>query len=305
MNDIISIESISKLHEYGAREKPKHPLVSVWEQTKTDYENIYKEFIGKRFVLDLYLISLKGVISGSFQYGRNSYDFEEGTMVFIAPGQVIAIEEKEIIEANDGWALFFHPDLIRKSDLGKKIDDYNFFSYEVNEALHLSDDEKNRLTICIKDIEKEYSQNIDKHSQNLIISNIELLLNYSKRFYDRQFYTRTNMNKDIVTRFEKLLLNYYNSGFQQENGVPTVKYCADQLSHSANYLSDLLKKETGRNAIDHIHSFIIEKAKTILLNSQNTVSEIAYDLGFEYPNYFGKLFKSKTGMSPAEYRILN
>ena len=226
-------------------------------------------------------------------------------MILTGPGQVITMSETIITEETGGWSLYFHRDLIRKSDLGRKIDKYNFFSYEANEALHLSEDEKEILTDCIHKIEKEITQNIDKHSQNLIISNIELLLNYCTRFYDRQFYTRTNMNKDIVTKFEKLLSDYYDSELQLENGVPTVKYCAEKLNHSANYLSDLLKKETGRNAMDHIHFFVIEKAKTILLNSQDTVSEIAYDLGFEYPQSFGKLFKNKTGISPARYRSLN
>jgi len=303
MSDIIRVESITQLHEFNGLDKPKHPLVTVWHQKKFHQPPYLDEFIGKRIVIDLYMISLKMGISGSLQYGRNSYDFQEGTMVYTAPGQVISIDEP--YQSHDGWGLFFHPDLIRKSELGKKMDTYSFFSYEANEALHLSDDEKMRITNCVLDIEQEYMQNIDKHSQNLIISNIELLLNYSKRFYDRQFYTRTNFNKDIVTKFDNLLTGYYRAELQLESGVPTVKYCAEHLNLSPNYLSDLLKKETGCRAIDHIHAFIIEKAKTVLLNSENTVNEIAYDLGFEYPQYFGKLFKSKTGVSPAEYRNLN
>ena len=301
MSKIITIKTVTEGHELLNVQKPKHPLISVIHHNN---EEIKWDFGETRFD-DLYQVSLKEGISGSMGYGRNSYDFQEGTMIFTSPGQVISAGEKEYTEELTGWTLLFHPDLIRKSDLGGKIDKYNFFSYESNEALHLSDDEKKKLTECVFDIEKEYTQNIDKHSQNLIISNIELLLNYSRRFYDRQFCTRTNFNKDIVSKFENLLSNYYNSEQQLKNGIPTVKYCAELLNHSPNYLSDLLKKETGRNAIDHIHTFIIEKAKTILLNSESTVSEIAYDLGYEYPQYFSKLFKSKTGISPAEYRTLN
>lgn len=302
MDNIVRVNSVTEANEYLEVGKPKHPLVSVIHHND---ENFRRKYEKGKYVIDLYQISLKVGMSGSLGYGRNSYDFDEGTVMLTGPGQVITIPETIISDEVDGWSLYFHADLIRRSELAKSIKKYGFFSYESTEALHLSEEEKETLTDCINKIEREISQNIDKHSQSLIISNIELLLNYCKRFYDRQFYTRTNFNKDIVTKFENLLNEYYNSEQQFKEGIPTVKYCADQLNHSANYLSDLLKKETGRNAIDHIHAFIIEKAKTILLSSENTVSEIAYNLGFEYPNYFGKLFKKKTGISPAEYRTLN
>ncbi|MBR8537804.1 AraC family transcriptional regulator [Carboxylicivirga sediminis] len=204
-----------------------------------------------------------------------------------------------------GWSLNFHPDLIRRSHLGQHIDDYSFFSYEVNEALHLSDMEKQTIGEIRDKIIHEYRANIDKHSQKLIISNIELMLDYCTRFYDRQFYTRENLNKDTISRFERLLKEYYASDKPLETGLPTVKYCGAELNLSANYLSDLLKKETGRNTQEHIHNFIVDRAKTNLLNTTEPVSQIAYSLGFEYPQHFSKVFKKKTGVSPAEYRHSN
>ncbi len=302
MNSLTKVNTIAELHKYLGVGNPKHPLVSVLRFDKDRINNIERD---KKIILNFYSVAIKEGLINSFGYGRSTYDFNDGTLIFFGPGQSITHESGKVNEIYDGWMLSFHPDLIRKSALAVNINKYNFFSYEANEALHLSEDEKETLNDCVTKIEKEISQNIDKHSQTLIISNIELLLNYCTRFYDRQFYTRTNMNKDIVAKFEKLLSDYYDGGLQFERGVPTVKYCAEQFNHSSNYLSDLLKKETGRNALDHIHFFVIEKAKTTLLNSESTVSEIAYDLGFEYPQSFGKLFKNKTGISPARYRILN
>ena len=303
MSDIVRVETISQIHDFLGIEKPKHPLVSVVRFTK---ELMEKNFIIDKFVLDLYQVTYKGGMSGSLGYGRNSYDFQEGTLMFTKPGQVISINEPHNIESEpNGWVLLFHPDLIRKSELGKHISKYSFFSYDVNEALHISDDEKQTIFELLEKIVKEYSMNIDKHSQKLIISNIELLLDYCTRYYDRQFYVRSNMNKDIVTKFEDLLENYYNSNKLIEAGIPSVKYCGEELNMSSNYLSDMLKKETGRNAQEHIHFFLVDKAKTKLLNSGDTVSQIAFDLGFEYPQHFSKIFKKKTGMSPAEYRQMN
>lgn len=302
MDKILHVKTITLAHEIFRLDKPKHPLVSVIYHKDMKLDG---DFGNVHYAVDLYQISLKDGIQGSLGYGRNTYDFQEGTILFTSPGQVLTAEPKEFNREIKGWSLIFHPDLIRKSPLGKTIDHYSFFSYDVHEALHLSDDEKKSLTEIIEKIENEYSQNIDKHSQKLIISNIELLLDYCTRYYDRQFYTRTNFNKDFVSKFEQLLKDYYNSDKPGELGIPSVNFCGTELGMSANYLSDLLKKETGRSAIDHIHFFIIEKAKTILLSSENTVSEIAYDLGFGYPQYFSKLFKKKTGTSPAEYRRLN
>jgi AraC-like DNA-binding protein len=252
----------------------------------------------------MYQITFKSICSANLRYGRNTYDHQDGTLLFLGPGQTLQIElEKGIVRSDVGsWTLLFHPDLIRKSELGKKMGDYSFFSYDINEALHLSEDEKKLLEEIISRIEKEYAQNIDKHSQELIVSQIKLLLDYCTRFYDRQFHTRTNWNKDVVSDFEQLLKDYFNSDNPSQKGIPSVKYFGKELNLSPYYLSDLLKKETGRNTQEHIHFYIIEKAKTALLNSNEPVSQIAYDLGFEYPQHFSKVFKNKTGMSPKEYR---
>ncbi|HAA16485.1 MAG TPA: AraC family transcriptional regulator [Cytophagales bacterium] len=298
----VKIASVSQVHEFFGLGKPKHPLISVMpitdEMTNFDYGDV-------TYLFDLYQISLKKGIKGSISYGRNAYDFQEGTMVFTKPDQSLSIETGEDYQGSSGWTVVFHPDLIRKSDLGQAIDKYSFFSYEVSEALHLSDDEQKTLTELVEKIEKEYSQVIDRHSQELIVSNLKLLLDYCTRYYDRQFYTRTNLNKDFVTQFESLLKEYYASDKPLELGVPTVKYCGETMHMSSHYLSDLLRKETGRGAQDHIYFFLIERAKTQLLNTQESVSQVAYSLGFEYPNHFSKLFKKKTGMSPGEYRNLN
>ena len=302
MNEVYHIENISELNKLLNQEKPKHPFVSVVDLSKVESfgENNVKTTLG------FYTIMLKSNPCGRLKYGREYYDFEEGTLVCIAPNQVGYIDnEGEEQNKVEGWGLFFHPDLIRGTSLGNKMKEYSFFSYEVNEALHVSEKEKQTLYDCITKIETELSQNIDHHSRNLIVSNIELLLNYCVRYYDRQFITRKNKSQDILIKFENVLTDYFQSGKLKGNGLPTVKYCAEQLFLSANYLSDLLKKETGKNAQDHIHHYLIEEAKNSLLNSKATVSEIAFNLGFEYPQYFSKLFKSKTGKTPAEYRNPN
>lgn len=301
MSDFIHIRSVTEGHQLMGLQPPKHPLVSVINLK--DLAGV--TYGGTKFVSDLYMVSLKDGASGSMGYGRISYDFKEGMMVFTKPHQVL-YEESKIIEPDaKGWILFFHPDLIRRSELAKNIDNYSYFSYEVHEALHLSDDEKKTLTEIIRKIENEYHQNIDKHSQKLIISNIELLLDYCNRYYDRQFYIRTNHNQDIVSKFEHLLKEYFSSDIPSIEGIPSVKYCGTQLNMSPNYLSDLLRKETGKNAKDHIYYHLTNKAKNKLLGSSLSISEIAYDLGFEYPQHFSKLFKKQTGMTPLQFRSLN
>ncbi|SEJ56274.1 Helix-turn-helix domain-containing protein [Cyclobacterium xiamenense] len=301
MRESYIINSISQAHTVMGLAKPKHPLVSV---VKTSAFKPSIDFRSVKVINHLYQITLKHIGCGNLVYGKNSYDYQEGTLVFTAPGQVTIWDAEMPIQtdADSGWTLAFHPDLIRKSNLANKIDTYSFFQYDVNEALHLSDDERKTLEEILDKIEMEYSQNLDRHSQNLIISNIELLLDYCIRFYDRQFYTRSNLNVDVVSRFENLLKDYYKTDKVIDLGIPSVKYCALELNLSTNYLSDLLKKETGKTAQEHIHLFVIEKAKNHLLNSSNSISEIGYKLGFEYPQHFSNLFKSKTGFSPSEYR---
>jgi AraC-like DNA-binding protein len=298
------INSISQAHQAMGLPAPKHPLVSV---VNTEDFKPTMDFRGIKVINNLYQITLKQLGCGNLMYGKNSYDYEEGTLVFTAPGQVTVFEGEMPTESetNNGWTLAFHPDLIRKSNLADKMSQYSFFSYEVNEALHLSEEELGTIEDLLDKIVKEYSQNLDKHSQNLIISNIELLLDYCTRFYDRQFYTRSNLNLDYVSKFEKLLKRYYEKEDVLEKGIPNVKYLASQLNFSSSYLSDLLKKETGKTAQEHIHLFVIEKAKNQLLGSKNSISQIGYSLGFEYPQHFSNLFKSKTGLSPSEYRNLN
>ena len=298
------INTISQAHQYVGLPAPKHPLVSVVKAI--DFRPTI-DFRGLKVVNNLYQVTLKQLGCGNLMYGKNSYDYEEGTLVFIAPGQVTTFEGEMPTdeEANESWTLAFHPDLIRKSSLADKISQYSFFNYEVNEALHLSREELDTIEDLLDKIIKEYSQNLDKHSQNLIISNIELLLDYCTRFYDRQFYTRSNMNLDYVSKFEKLLKTYYETKEGMVEGLPSVQYLAGELSFSPNYLSDLLKKETGKTAQEHIHLFVIERAKNSLLSSGKSISEIGYSLGFEYPQHFSNLFKAKTGMSPSEYRSLN
>ncbi|SMG45253.1 Helix-turn-helix domain-containing protein [Marivirga sericea] len=301
MKPIIHLQQISEINQF-VQSKTKHPLVSVVDFGKVDQ---YLEE-GMRINADFYTIMFKNYSANTLKYGRQSLDFQDGSLICIAPKQVLVMDTE--IEENDdmlGWGLFFHPDLLRGTSLADKMDGYTFFDYDVTEALHLSDKEKKILFDCVQSIESELQENIDAHSQTLIVSNIELLLNYCDRYYSRQFITRKNTNLSTLSQVEKLLKSYFKNENIKENGLPTVKYLADEVHLSASYLSDLLKKETGMNAQDHIHYYLIEEAKNILLNTDYSASEIAYSLGFEYPQYFSKLFKNKTGKTPIEYRELN
>lgn len=301
-NNIIEIKSISELHRMLGCPPPLHPSVSF---VKFSDMNLPDSLGTVAATTHFYIVSLK-TIGGQVKYGRNHYDFEEGTMMFSAPNQTLN-PENLINDVNDleGWSLFIQPDLLYGTHLGEKMDHYSYFDYESNEALHLSLLEKEKIRDAINNIVYEYSQNADQHSSSLILTNLELLLNYCKRFYDRQFYTRTSNNKGVIIKIEKLLKNYFNSEKPNLIGLPTVKYCAEEVNLSPNYLSDLLKKETGKSTKEHIDFYLLEKAKNLLLNSELNISEIAYDLGFEYPKSFTKLFKKKNGVSPKEYRNLN
>lgn len=298
-DQIIHITNLSDAHKMMGIEEPKHPLISVihWEDVS---EPTAKGAM--RFMSDFYTVMLKDADCG-LQYGRNYYDFNEGLLTFIGPKQVFATTNENF--SATGWMLAFHPDLIRQSNLGKNIGNYTFFSYDVHEALHLSKKEEAILGDCIEKIEFELEQNIDAHSRNLLVSNIELLLNYCNRFYERQFHTRSESHSDVVSNVENLIRTYYEDGKQLQEGTPSIQYLANQVNLSANYLSDLLKKETGRNTKEHINHYVIDRAKTILLNSEDNVSEIAYDLGFNYPHYFSRMFKKETGMTPQQYREEN
>lgn len=296
-NKIVEIRSISEAHNLYGYEKPKHPLVSLIDFTKISPEVLTAEYT---YLMSFYTISYKR-FKGVLKYGKSHYDFDEGTLMFTAPHQVISASPD--LEMEQGWGLFFHPDIINGTSLAKKINDYSFFHYDTNEALHISEEEKQTLQDCVEKIKKEYSQNIDKHTQSLIVSNIELLLNYCNRFYDRQFFTRNKVSNDVVQRFEHSLNEYFAQKTLMEVGLPDVKYFAAQLNLSPNYLSDLLNKYTGKTTQEHIHLKLIDTAKTLLLSSEKSISEIAYDLGFEYPSHFTKVFKSKVGKSPTEFRL--
>ena len=276
-----------------------HPLVSVINFDDIQPLEHYK------MLVDVYAVFLKDIRCGDMKYGCHNYDYDDGTLVFIAPGQVYGVDSRGVTTKPSGYALVFHPDLIMGTQLARTIKDYSFFSYEVNEALHLSKKERATIVDCLKKIEAEIEQNIDQHSKTLIVSNIELFLNYCKRFYDRQFITRINVNKDILTRFENLLADYFKSGKAQSLGVPSVAYCAEQLYLSANYFGDLIKKETGSTALDYIQTKLIDEAKSNISKPEKSINEIALQLGFRYQQHFTRLFKQKTGMTPNEFRSLN
>lgn len=297
-NSPYSINSISELHRLLQLPKPKHPLVSVinLNEIKCHFDESIKSF-----VYNFYSICTKKDFKGKLKYGQNYYDFDEGIMTFFSPGQVISTVVDEDIALSGIW-LVVHPDFIQNYALAKSIKDYGFFSYAVNEALHLSDKEEAMITDIMQNIDAEYCSVIDVFSQDVILSHIELLLNYSNRFYNRQFITRKNASNDLLSNLEKLLLDYFNGNKVQELGLPTVLYISEQLNVSPNYLSDMLRSLTGQSTQQHIHDKLIEKAKEILTTTSLSVSEIAYQLGFEYPQSFSKLFKSKTNVSPLEFR---
>ncbi|WDF81126.1 helix-turn-helix transcriptional regulator [Mucilaginibacter sp. KACC 22773] len=277
-----------------------HPLVTVLDQSKS------KPITISKFISELYIVFLKEEKCADLRYGRSHYDYQGESLVFIAPGQLAGFDEDQgmTIQPN-GWALAFHPDLIRGTSLGRTINDYHYFSYDVRESLHVSGREKELLLECFGKISYELAHPIDKHSRKLIVSSIELLLNYCNRFYDRQFITREHLNKDVLTRFEALLDDYFTSEKPGHIGLPTVAYCAQELHLSAKYFGDLIKKETGQSAQEYIQMKLINKAKEQMAGTGKSISEIAYDLGFKYPQHFTRFFKQKVGQSPHDYRLLN
>jgi len=298
MEKIVKIDSIAQYNNMRGVET-LHPLVTVLDLSKA------KPMPAQIFNFGLYAVYLKEIKCGDLKYGRNLYDYQEGTLVFVAPGQIMGVQPNVKTFEPKGWALLFHPELIKGTSLGKHIQDYSFFSYNVNEALHLSDKERQIVLDCFGKIEYELQQSIDKHSKKLIASNIELFLNYCDRFYDRQFITRDNANKGILEKFEDLLNNYFSSDKPQHIGLPTVAYCADELHLSPNYFGDLIKKDTGKSAQEYIQSKVIDVAKERIFDIDKSISEIAYNLGFKYPQHFTRLFKQKAGVTPNEYRNLN
>lgn len=297
MGDIVNFSTIKEYNAFNNNET-LHPLVSVVHLDRAAPRR------NRRLRYEFYTIFLKQIHCGDLRYGLGNYDYEEGTLIFLAPGQVIGQNSDEYYQPQ-GIALVFHPDLIAGTSLGKNIGDYHFFSYGVNEALHLSEQERKIILDCISKIEYELQHAIDKHSKQLIVSNIELFLNYCTRFYDRQFITREVANKGVLERFEQALNSYFYSDKPQSIGLPSVSWCADELNLSTNYFGDLIKKETGISAQEYIHSKVIDMAKTRIFDLNKSISEIAYELGFKYPQHFTRLFKLKTGITPNEYRSLN
>ena len=273
-----------------------HPLVSVVDMAQAHPIRHTRQTFG------FYAIFLKEVMCGDMIYGRQYYDYQEGTLVCLAPGQVIGFEDNGEVFQPKGWALVFHPDLIRGTALGQHIREYSYFSYEVNEALHLSERERELVIDCMQKIRHELEHAIDRHSKRLLTINIEVLLDYCLRFYERQFITRSHVNRDIVSRFEHLLDDYFADGRAQQEGLPTVKSCAEALFLSPNYFGDLIKKETGKTAQEYIQLKLIDAAKDRLLDPSRTVGQVAYELGFQYPQHFTRLFKKVTGQTPNDYR---
>lgn len=291
-------DTVSQYNDFNNHET-LHPLVSIIDFSKA------KERTGSRMTFGLYCIFLKEVYCGDLKYGCNSYDYEKGTLVFISPGQVLEVENKIDYYQPIGHGLVFHPDLIKGTSLSKTLSEYSFFSYNTNEALHLSEKERKMVLDSFSKIEHELSQSIDKHSKKLIASNIELFLNYCERFYDRQFITREHVNKGVLEKFEEALNSYFSSEKPYTIGLPSVAYFADELHLSANYFGDLIKKETGKSAQEYIQNKIIDIAKDKVFDHSKTLSEIAYELGFRYPQHFTRLFKKRVGYTPNEYRSLN
>lgn len=305
MEKVFTVDTVKEYNSVCNYET-RHPLVTAIDFSKSKpwnwpggKANTIKVNYG------LYSIFLKEIDCGDLKYGCNYYDYEEGTLVFISPGQMVEVENFGQNFQPKGYALLFHPDLVHGTSLGRHIQDYNFFSYQSNEALHLSERERQIILDCFSKIEYELERAIDNHSKKLIVSNIEMVLNYCVRFYDRQFITRDKANKGILEKFETLLIDYYQSDKPQTIGLPSVAWCAGELNLSSNYFGDLIKKETGKTAQEYIQSKVIDVAKEKIFDLSKSVSEVAYELGFKYPQHFTRLFKQRVGQSPNEYRSLN
>ncbi|HTN45799.1 MAG TPA: helix-turn-helix domain-containing protein [Flavipsychrobacter sp.] len=298
--NVYHFNSIAEFHKMSGLPKPEHPLVSLVDYGLVEYQTDETEI---SWMQNFYSVGLKRNIQGKFKYGQQQYDFDEGLMTFVAPRQIVSISlDKNQTIKPTGLLLFIHPDFLWNTHLAKSISKYEFFGYNVNEALFMSEKEEDIITDILKNIQREYHSSIDKFTQNIIIAQIEQLLNYCERFYQRQFITRAKINHEMLAKVESILDNYFNDQNLLEKGTPTAQYLAEQLHLSPNYLGSLLKSLTGNSTQTHIHEKIIEKAKEKLSTTNLTVSEIAYGLGFEHSQSFSKLFKIKTKLSPLEFR---
>lgn len=294
-NDILQLNTIQEYNDFLGAET-LHPQVNVLDLSTLETIRHCRKNFG------FYCIILKELVCGTLQYGRNQYDYQAGTLVAIGPGQISGVNDGGETRTPKGYVLMFHPDLLYGTPLAQSIRSYTFFSYDANEALHMSDREHQIIINCLLVIREELEYAIDKHSKKIIASNIEVLLNHCTRFYDRQFVTREVKNHDLLSRFEQMLLNYFSSEKPQNIGLPSVQYCAEQLHLSPNYFGDLIKRETGKSAQDYIQTAIVERVKERLLQTDKTVTEIAYELGFNYPQHMTRLFKKIVGQVPNEYR---
>ncbi|MFN0292467.1 helix-turn-helix domain-containing protein [Pedobacter helvus] len=292
------LNSVADLHHQLDLKSPTNPLVSVVRLQDIPQQNVTP----KTIVYNFYVVYLKKNYEGKVKYGHQYYDFDNGVISFFSPKQQITIEENNSAENVHGWMLVFHPDFIQGYGLAKKIKDFNFFSYATHEALHISEKEEMIVSGILENLQEEIENRIDGFTQEVIVSHIELLLNYCKRFYSRQFITRKKASNDLLIKFEQMLDDYLNKDENQKNGLPSVRYFADKLNVSPNYLNDMLKNLTGQTTQQHLHHQLVEKAKELLSTTELSVSEIAYQLGFEYTQSFNKLFKNKTKVTPLEFR---
>jgi len=299
MKTCTHIKTISEFHQRNRLSKPEHPLISL-----VDYGQMYHDDMLLHFTQGFYSIAFKKNVIGKWQYGRQDYDFDEGLMSFFAPNQVldITIDEQQFKNKPSGWILLIHPDFLWNTELSQKFRQYDFFNYAINEALFLSEKEETIIAQIFANIQHEYASNMDEFSKSIIISQIGLLLNYSQRFYKRQFLTREKNNHEILTRFEKILVDYCSSELLTRQGLPTVSYISEKLHITPDYLSTMLRHITGQNTRQHIQDKVIEMAKEKLSTTSASVSEIAYGLGFEHPQSFSKLFKKRTKLTPLEFR---
>jgi len=293
-------KTLSAYFNYLELPQPEHPMLSVLSSKGASFLPCPKES-SPPITNDCYSISLKKIVKGSLNYGRTKYDFTNGALILMAPRQVMQWNSNAVFEQK-GFSINFHEDFLKGTELAHQIKKYGFFSYSVNEALHLSPREEKQIESIIENIEIEYHNNQDKFSKDIIISQLSTLLKYANRFYERQFLNRKELSNNLLEKFNKQLNSYFESGQLQKKGIPSIDQIAEKMSVSQRYLSDTLKKETGKTTTEHLQLYLIDEAKNILLNPTKSISEVAYDLGFEYPQYFSRLFKKKVGLSPTAYR---
>lgn len=296
MGVILNMDSVGDYNSFLGQET-LHPLVSVVDFSRVPPLRHVRKAYG------FYAVFLKDVKCGDLRYGRHYYDYQEGTLVFVSPGQVLGNDDNGEYFRIEGYALLFHPDLFRGTSLGRKMKGYTFFSYDASESLHMSERERHLFLNGLMEIRAELERGVDRHTKSIVTANIEVLLNHCMRFYDRQFITRENVNRDVLTEFERLLDSYFEGDKPLEQGLPYVQYFADELHLSANYFGDLVKKETGKTPQEHIQLKLVDKAKELLCATNKSVSEIAYELGFKYPHHLSRMFKKNTGCSPNEFRL--